>query len=256
MPSYPTAARRRLRRTAEHVLGARAPNRRAPRPTPAAGSSSSAEGGEAAHYAAALHILSDEMALAGTAAEINPRWIGSTPRFTYLNRRPGAKQFILVDASSTPPTRGPAFDHEALAAALTQASGEQVEPEALPFNAITLSDDDLQFTTSGRSYTCDLTTMTLTSTEVEDSGPALPRTDVPSPAGSLTAFVQGGNLWLRDTETGETMQLSHDGEQGYEYATPLLGEGLLGSEIAQGSKGRFTPGKMLITFSICVLPSR
>ena len=98
--------------------------------------------------------------------------------------------------------------------------------------------------------------MTLISTDVEDGGPALPRTDVPSPAGSLTAFVQGGNLWLRDTETGETMQLSHDGEQGYEYATPLLGEGLLGSEIAQGSKGRFTPGKMLITFSICVLPSR
>ena len=58
------------------------------------------------------------------------------------------------------------------------------------------------------------------------------------------------------TAGGETMQLSHDGEQGYEYATPLLGEGLLGSEIAQGSKGRFTPGKMLITFSICVLPSR
>ena len=46
----------------------------------------------------------------------------------------------------------------ALAAALTQASGEQVEPEALPFNAITLSDDELQFATGGRSYTCALTT--------------------------------------------------------------------------------------------------
>ena len=38
---------------------------------------------------------------------------------------------------------------------------------------------------------------------------------------------QGLMNLLRDTETGETMQLSHDGEQGYEYATPLLGEGLL-----------------------------
>ena len=238
--------RQRLRRTAEHLLGASAPNRARPLSVGSSSSSSSSSGavagGDVEAYRRALHVLSDEMVAAGSAAEITPRWIGSTAQFHYLNRRHDAKEFILVDASTTPPLRRPAFDHVALAAALAEASGEVVDPKVLPFNTITLSEDLtlLSFTTGDRSYTCRLGTASLAlkaapGGDGDSAADNLPRADVPSPDGTLTVFVQDCNLWLRSVATGQTMQLSHDGEPGYEYATPLL------DEITDGHSHPFTP---------------
>ena len=233
--------RDRLRRTAEHLLGPAAPNRPPVSALGCASTSSTAAGGDVAAYRRALHLLSDEMVAAGAAAEISPRWIGETARFHYLNRRPNGKEFILVDAGVTPPQRRPAFDHQRLATALAELRGEEVSASALPFNSITLSADlkQLKFNTGGCGYTCHLGTasLTLEATDVTETGgpDALPRTDVPSPDGALTAFVQNHNLWLRNVATGQTMQLSHDGEQGYEYATPLL------SKITDAASHPFTP---------------
>lgn len=229
----------RLRRTAEHLLGPAAPN--LPRPQAALGGvSSTVNGGDAAAYRRALHLLSDEMVAAGNAAEIAPRWIGHTARFHYLNRRHDGKEFILVDASVTPPQRRSAFDHAQLAVALAELSGEEVDPNNLPFNTIKLSDDlqQLDFTSGGCKYTCNLGTPSLavrTADATEPSTNEWPRTDVPSPDGTLTVFVQDHNLWLRVASTGQTMQLSHNGEHGYEYATPLL------DKITDAASHPFTP---------------
>src|SRR4051812_23802270 len=68
-------------------------------------------------------------------AEIEPHWFDNNTRFWYRNDlRGGAKEFILVDANKG--TRGPAFDHKKLAAALSKAAGKEYLAEKLPFDHI------------------------------------------------------------------------------------------------------------------------
>jgi hypothetical protein len=239
----PATPRDRLRRTAEHLLGRAAPNRSdvlEPVSTLGSASSTVVAGGDVEAYRRALHLLSDKMVAAGNAAEISPRWIGNTARFHYLNRRHDGKEFVLVDVTVAPPQRRPAFDHQQVATALAELCGEDFDPKELPFNTITLSDDlkELKFSTGGRSYKCQLgaTSVNVEATDVAETGTdALPRTDVASPDGTMTAFVQNCNLWVRNLSTGQSMQLSYDGEQGYEYATPLLGN------ITNAASHPFTP---------------
>ncbi|MGH7973653.1 MAG: hypothetical protein ACREIC_33465, partial [Limisphaerales bacterium] len=53
-------------------------------------------------------------------ARLNPHWFAEDTRFWYRNDlKDGAKEFILVDAKAG--TRGPAFDQQKLAAALSTA---------------------------------------------------------------------------------------------------------------------------------------
>src|SRR5579864_1604246 len=59
-------------------------------------------------------------------------WIEGTERFWYEKSVRGGREFELVDAETL--TKGPAFDHEKLAAALSAASGRHYEPLALPFS--------------------------------------------------------------------------------------------------------------------------
>ena len=70
---------------------------------------------------------------------INPHWFQEDTRFWYRNDlRDGAKEFLVVDAEKG--TRQPAFDHQQLAAALSQAAGETYQPDRLPFSEIDFVD--------------------------------------------------------------------------------------------------------------------
>jgi dipeptidyl-peptidase 4 len=69
--------------------------------------------------------------------KIKPQWIDGGARFWYAVSTGAGKRFVLVDPAAG--TREPAFDHARLAAALAAASGQQVDPEALPFMAIELA---------------------------------------------------------------------------------------------------------------------
>lgn len=66
--------------------------------------------------------------------KIKPQWIDRGARFWYAVSNGAGKRFVLVDPAAG--TREPAFDHARLAAALASTSGQQVDPEALPFMAI------------------------------------------------------------------------------------------------------------------------
>jgi dipeptidyl-peptidase 4 len=73
-------------------------------------------------------------------ARINPHWLTNSARFWYQNDLPGGKnEFILVDAEAG--TRGPAFDHEAVARQIGVTDGAR-----LPV-------DDLQFSDDGQTVT-------------------------------------------------------------------------------------------------------
>src|SRR5437868_3491707 len=92
-----------------------------------------------------------------------PHWFAGDERFWYRNDlKGGTKEFVLVDAEAG--TRGPAFDHAKLAAALSKAAGKEYAADRLPFDDIEFSDDGntLRFKAGGKAWTCDLTSYEVT----------------------------------------------------------------------------------------------
>jgi Dipeptidyl aminopeptidases/acylaminoacyl-peptidases len=90
-------------------------------------------------------------------ARLAPHWFGDNSKFWYRNDlRGGVREFVLVDAVSG--KRGPAFDHQRLAAALSSASGSEFKADQLPFTEISFVDFEkaLQFEASGKTWRCDL----------------------------------------------------------------------------------------------------
>ena len=78
-----------------------------------------------------------EKLTAGTS--VQPKWVDDN-RFWYRNQVFGGHEFIMVDAGAR--TRRPVFDHDQLAAALSEAGEENYEAVHLPF-------DEFEFTSSG-----------------------------------------------------------------------------------------------------------
>eukprot|EP01048_Picozoa_sp_COSAG05_P007323 COSAG05_NODE_513_length_9084_cov_5.373957_9_plen_327_part_00 len=203
--------------------------------------------GEVADYRAASSLLTPELQALANAAEITPHWVSST-QFWYstaaravpedhstlaqLQPKQHGTQFVLVDASSQPPRRSPAFDHAKLAAGLAAAASSSsdscastaVNPNALPFRHITFKADrsELHFQAFETSWVCQLPSYVVRAAagDVHEAGglSSLPCAEVLSPDGSFAAIIRDHNLWLRDTTTGEHLQLSTDGAEGYEYA--------------------------------------
>ncbi len=152
-------------------------------------------------------------------ASVQPNWLPGD-RFWYRSTLPGGAEFILVDAAAG--TRGPAFDHERLAAALSTATGDAFEPLGLPFRTFELSGDGGTLTAGvGESrLRCDLSAY-----RCAPAAPA-PQTDrnaITSPDGRMAAFIRDHNLWVRDLETGAESPLTTDGIEDYGYATNNAG---------------------------------
>jgi len=150
-------------------------------------------------------------------AEVNPHWIEQTSRFWYLRRGPTEKQFLLVDSSGKTVT--PAFDHEKMATALSGAARRSFKPTQLPFDTFDFLDGEsaIEFTLEQFKWNCSLKAYTCTR---KGEAPQVPR-EVLSPNGRWTAFVKQHNLYVRNTSTGEVVQLTQDGEKHWDYATPL-----------------------------------
>ncbi len=173
--------------------------------------------GTAEDYQRAVKFIQANATRVSKMGDVTPHWINGTSRFWYIVVAFGNKQFVAVDPDHS--TKGPAFDHEKLAAALTRAARRNYEANNLPFDTFTYSED-------GKSikFEADQTKWSCTTTEYvcsHDPAPAAAQYEVLSPNGRWAAFVRGYNLWLRDTSTGQEMQLTRDGEKGYDYATPL-----------------------------------
>src|SRR3954470_21852086 len=77
--------------------------------------------GTQADYDRALGLRKKYEALVGSAAEA-PRWIGRTHKAYYRRMVKGGHDFVLADADAK--TKGPAFDHAAVARSLTTAIGK------------------------------------------------------------------------------------------------------------------------------------
>jgi dipeptidyl aminopeptidase/acylaminoacyl peptidase len=182
-------------------------------------------------------------------AQVTPHWFHDNTRFWYRNDLAGgAREFILVDAEAG--TRGAAFDHKKLAAALSKAADKKYKADRLPFDSIEFVQDGkaVRFQVGSTTWGCDLSSYACSRAEggaapapapppAESAEPeALAREESPWPDGpapdadrgeaalvrrptgrsdratdgAWTASVKDNNVVLRDRDGKETA-LSKDG---------------------------------------------
>ncbi|MDO8678682.1 MAG: DPP IV N-terminal domain-containing protein [Acidobacteriota bacterium] len=149
---------------------------------------------------------------------VRPNWLPGD-RFWYRNPTATGSEFILVDAAGG--TKAPAFDHAAVAAALTTALGRPINAARFPFVQITFDDSrqHFSFDSDGKRWTCDVQGKQCASGDRR----ATPPNSVVSPDGKLAAFIRDYNLWVRDLAAGTDTQLTTDGVQDFGYATDNAG---------------------------------
>ena len=191
----------------------------------------------AADYARAEKFLASAVSPLVVGGAVTVSWLPDE-RFYYRSTTADGVEFVLVSPAGK--SRQPAFDHAALAAALSAASGGKYEAKKLPFGAITLAPDlkTVSFDLENRRWSCD-TQGTKCEAVGQATGAGLPggrggrggtgstRPGVPpavtSPDGKRAAFIRDWNLWVRDVATGQEKALTNDGVKDFGYATDNAG---------------------------------
>jgi len=170
-------------------------------------------------YARAEKFLRSHTEALVFRASVRPNWIDDTA-FWYRNRIPEGHEFVLVNAAAKKRMR--AFDHDKLAAALSETLEKSYEPFKLPFESFTFSDDRKSVIFAVDSLQCtyniekDLCSTEKAAKEIE------PHMMV-SPDGTKGAFIRDDNLWVKDLASGRETQLTTDGAKDFGYATNNAG---------------------------------
>lgn len=177
--------------------------------------------GTAEDYARAERFLPSNLDGLVLNERVTPNWIGRSDRFWYRRDLPDGEEFVVVDAARN--TRRPAFDHARLAAGLASVLGREVQANRLPLERFEFTDDEtaIEVWVDSARWRCSLATYECAAAEPRSEEPAGRRRMGRSPDGKWEVFVRDHNLYVRSTETGEEIQLTHDGERYYAYATPL-----------------------------------
>jgi dipeptidyl-peptidase-4 len=166
-------------------------------------------------YARAEALLPDRVDALVLNEQVTVHWLGSRDEFWYRRETATGHEFVIVDAPSG--RKRPAFDHRALAKALTAATGTSVDAARLPFDAfepVGAGLKQLGLNIAGKSYVCELRRKHC---EVRAPGDPAPAGMLASPDGRWGAFSRNGNLWLRNLESGAERALTSDGEANFGY---------------------------------------
>jgi dipeptidyl aminopeptidase/acylaminoacyl peptidase len=180
-------------------------------------------------------------------ARVTPHWFvlktsdnAEQMCFWYRNDLSGnTKEFILVNAEKG--TRRKAFDHVKLAEALSKATDEKYTAGQLPFDYIEFTDNGsaILFVTAEKTWKCDLSTYDVLPSEVTLNLPEENNESrfgwrgwqgqrrgrfsndqdhpIASPDGRWNAYIKDNNVYVREGENGEEIQLSSDGEENNSY---------------------------------------
>jgi dipeptidyl aminopeptidase/acylaminoacyl peptidase len=166
-------------------------------------------------YARAERFLGWNALPLGLNLEPIPVWVANQDRFWYVHHSPRGKDFVLVDAHGN--RQGAAFDHTRLAAALSQADGQNYTADALPFDAFDFVNQDAaaQFHIKKVVWTCTLDTY-----QCSRASDAVPpgRGRVVSPDKQWAAFVRDYNLWVESVADHGEIPLTTRGRQHDAYA--------------------------------------
>ena len=169
-------------------------------------------------YAAAERFLGTTVNPLVLGGAVRPTWLDAA-RFWYTNTVAGGTETLLVDERAR--SRERAFDHNAVAMALSVAAGREIGALELSPTAMDPAAGTVEFGVQQRTFLCDLE-----GRACEDAGPRESRfggTTVVSPDGRREAFIREHDLWVRELATGEETRLTTDGVEDYGYATDNAG---------------------------------
>ncbi len=168
------------------------------------------------YYQAELS-LSYHTASLVAGGSVRPTWIDDH-RFWYLHQTGEGTEFILVDVSER--SRQRAFDHAALAGALADATGRQIDASDLAIRNLEFAADRIYFEYRNERFAFDPQKAVCTR---EGTVSRSDRNAVIAPDGKKAAFIRDHNLWLRDLQTGTERPLTTDGIPDFGYATDNAG---------------------------------
>ncbi|MCG6187324.1 S9 family peptidase [Maribellus maritimus] len=149
---------------------------------------------------------------------LNINEVKGTSDFWYKLQTEKGERYYYFDGENIQSEE--AFDHSKLAASLSEIITKQVNPDSLSIkqlvfipgeNKIKFSFDSLLLETDLRNY----------STSKREKKKPTPKNQSISPNKKWIVEVREFNLFLKNTETGDEIQLTDDGVKKYEYATPL-----------------------------------
>jgi hypothetical protein len=164
-------------------------------------------------------------------SNVQANWQADGTSFWYRNLLKGnTSEYIYVDAVKG--TRQPAFDHEQLAKALSQASGKTVEPTRLQLSNLVfdMKNKQVAFRQGGQWWQYNLSTNTCTSISSHDTiaSMAPPRSrprwdrnarrDSVSPDKQWVSYINQGNVFVKPVNGGEPIQFTTDGTKDKPYA--------------------------------------
>jgi len=143
--------------------------------------------------------------------EISDATWQSGGRLLYRDNTTAGSKFMIADPATR--RKRMAFDQDKLADALSDVTGNKIDPDHLNVRDICLSTDGkrLQVNFSGTTYGCDLGTYKCEYIASHN--------EVLSPDGTKAVFIKDNNLWMRDVKTGQPTQLTFDGKKNYGYGT-------------------------------------
>ena len=146
---------------------------------------------------------------------IRPNWFSDSSGLWYLNQSVDNKQYRKIALPDL--EKSDLFDHQKLAAALTDSLGEDIKSNNLPLTKVEYKNfKELLITVKDKQYILNTVTQTLSTPELEIEANENEKT---SPDNKWIAYAKDYNLYIKSTKTEETKQLSSSGEKGYKYAT-------------------------------------
>jgi len=187
--------------------------------------------GSLSDYERAAKVFGGENDSLVTGGKVDAHWLQGGDRFWYRTTTGGGKEFIVVDAIAG--TRAAAFDHDRLAAALSDATGNDYVGRNLPFDRIVFSikGDSIDFDAAGKKWCCTFDNYTCFAvgevpTPAEKKKAAWKRPEDPpekglSPDGLWQFFTKDHNLHVRRVRSKTEYQLTTDGCEGHSYLWPV-----------------------------------
>lgn len=140
-------------------------------------------------------------------------------RFWYRNSTAEGTEYIIVDPEQR--TRERAFDHDVILQFIAMVS-DSSDVELPSFGRLELDETtgelSFHFALERQPWVCNVSNYRCAEGVQRGRGQG-----VTSPDGNKIAFLRDHNLWVRDADSGEETQLTHDGEPGYGYATDSEG---------------------------------
>lgn len=166
-------------------------------------------------------------------ANVDPSWIRHTCYFWYKIHTRKGYEYYMVNAEEQ--TKERAFDHRKLCDNLNDATGGALKPYGLHLEQLMFNGDrdKMIFQLDDTKWSYDLTSGSLKKLKKLEfpkdrshpkaywgsSRDFLGRSPKVSPDSNWVAYIEDYNLWIRNTTSGRTYQLSYDGSEGDFYSS-------------------------------------